>query len=137
MNPNMACFNLSWYMPIIRLVTIQIDFIIYMTLAILPVIYQVYLLHYYVIKFVSGFGQVGGFSVYTNSIDFHDISEILLKVALNIIILAPLSSIVHYIWGIYFDCSVSTFFRLDFRNCKTSKCNNGLLKWLFWCRNIN
>jgi len=83
-------------MPIIRLVTIQIDFIIYMMLAILPVIYQVYLIHYYVIKFVSGFGQVGGFSVYTNNIDRHDISEILLKVALNTIIIAPchLSSII-------------------------------------------
>jgi hypothetical protein len=43
-------------------------------------------LQHYVIKVVSDLWQVGGFSVSsTNKTDSHDINELLLKVALNII----------------------------------------------------
>ena len=50
------------------------------------------------IKFVVDLRQVGGFllvlqSPPTNKIDSHDIREILLKVALNIIVLANLCSL--------------------------------------------
>ena len=56
---------------------------------------EVYSIHYYVIKFVSDFRQVGGFSLgtpisSTNKIDRHDIAEILLKVVLNTITLFKL-----------------------------------------------
>ena len=50
-----------------------------------------YSIKYYVIKFVSDLRQVGGFFPpdtqvsYTNKTDRHDITEILLKVALNTI----------------------------------------------------
>jgi hypothetical protein len=45
-----------------------------------------YSVQHYVIKFVSGLRQVGGFS--TNETDCHDITEILLKVALKTVSLA-------------------------------------------------
>ena len=58
---------------------------------------EVYTIQYYVIKLVSDLQQVGGYSGFsTNKIDRHDITKILLKVALNII---PLTSIFHYISG--------------------------------------
>ena len=49
-----------------------------------------YSIHHFVIKFVNGLRQVGGFSLgtpvtYTNKTDHHDVAEILLKVALNTI----------------------------------------------------
>jgi hypothetical protein len=50
---------------------------------------EVYSIQQYVIKFVSVLRQVGGFLGYsvisTNKTDRHDITEILLKVALNTI----------------------------------------------------
>ena len=46
---------------------------------------EVYLTKHYVIKFVSYLRQVGGFLSSTNKGDRHDIDEILLKVARNII----------------------------------------------------
>jgi hypothetical protein len=45
---------------------------------------NVYLIQYYVIKFVSDLEQVDVFSI--NKTDRHDITKILLKVALNTII---------------------------------------------------
>ena len=55
-----------------------------------------YSIQHYVIKFVSDFGQVGGFlqdtSVSsTNKTDSHDITEMLLKAALNTLISLDLS----------------------------------------------
>ena len=55
-----------------------------------PVHGEVYWIQHYAIKFVSDLRQVGGFSPGTavssaNKTDRHDIAEILLKVALNII----------------------------------------------------
>ena len=55
-----------------------------------PVHGKVYLIQHYVVKFVSYLRQVCGFSPGTpvssiNKIDCHDITEILLKVALNTI----------------------------------------------------
>jgi hypothetical protein len=54
-----------------------------------PVRGEVYSIQHYVIKFVSDLRQVGGFLVTsvssTNKTDRHDITEILLKVALNTI----------------------------------------------------
>ena len=49
---------------------------------------EVYSIQHYVIKFISDLRQVGGFSSgtpisSTNKTDFHDITEILLKVAFN------------------------------------------------------
>ena len=50
---------------------------------------KVYLVRHYVIKFVNDFPQVGGFLralwfiTSTNITDLHDITEILLNVALN------------------------------------------------------
>ena len=51
---------------------------------------EVYSIQHYVIKFISDFRQVGGFLLVipvssTNITDRHDITEILLKVALNTI----------------------------------------------------
>ena len=51
---------------------------------------EVYSIQHYVIKFVSDLRQVGGFLLFssvssTNKTDRHDMAEILLKVALNII----------------------------------------------------
>ena len=58
---------------------------------------EVYSIQHYVIKFVSDLRQVGGFKIYpgtpvssTYKTDRHDITEILLKVALNIITPNPL-----------------------------------------------
>jgi hypothetical protein len=53
---------------------------------------EVYSMHHYVIKFVSDLQQVSGFPPgfpvsYTIKTDCHDITEILLKVALSIITL--------------------------------------------------
>jgi hypothetical protein len=52
-----------------------------------PVGGEVYSIQHYVIKFVSDFLQVRGFPCtpvsFTNKTDSHDISEIMLKVALN------------------------------------------------------
>ena len=55
---------------------------------------EVYSIQHYVIKFVSEFRQVGGFSPdifvsSTNKTYRHDITEILLKVALNTIMITP------------------------------------------------
>ena len=55
-----------------------------------PVHGEVHWIQHYAIKFVSDLRQVGGFSPGTavssaNKTDRHDIAEILLKVALNII----------------------------------------------------
>jgi hypothetical protein len=55
-----------------------------------PVRGEVYSIQHYVIKFVSEFRQVSGFSTgtpvsSTNKTDLHDRTEILLKVALNTI----------------------------------------------------
>ena len=51
-----------------------------------PVHGEVYWIQHYVIKFVSDLRQVSGISVSSiNKTDHHDITEILLKVALNII----------------------------------------------------
>jgi hypothetical protein len=49
----------------------------------------VYSIQHYVIKFVSDLRQVGDFHLVsaTNKTDSHDITEILLKVALNTIII--------------------------------------------------
>jgi|JYMV01.1.fsa_nt_gi methylthioribose-1-phosphate isomerase len=62
-----------------------------------PVHGEVYLIQHYVIKFASDLLQVGGFSLSTpvsstNKTDRHDITEILLKVALNTIIQTKPSS---------------------------------------------
>jgi hypothetical protein len=53
-----------------------------------PVHGEVYSTQYYVIKFVSDLRQVGGFLQFSppNKTDSHDITDIFLKVALNIII---------------------------------------------------
>jgi hypothetical protein len=49
-----------------------------------PVHGEMYSIQHYVIKFVSDLRQVGGFlQVLTNKTDCHDLTEILLKVALN------------------------------------------------------
>jgi putative component of membrane protein insertase Oxa1/YidC/SpoIIIJ protein YidD len=49
---------------------------------------KVYSIHHYVTKCVSDLRQVGGFPVSsTNKTDHHDITDILLKLALNTIIL--------------------------------------------------
>ena len=61
-----------------------------------PIHGKVYSMHHYVIKFVSDLQQVCGFSPgfpVSNTIktDCHDITEILLKVALNTITLTPLT----------------------------------------------
>jgi hypothetical protein len=51
---------------------------------------EVYSIQHYAIKFVSDLWQVTGFSGYSNNkTDSHDITEILLKVALNTINLTP------------------------------------------------
>jgi hypothetical protein len=51
---------------------------------------KVYLIQHYVIKFVSDLWQISGFlwvsSTTGNNTDHHDITEILLKVALNSIV---------------------------------------------------
>jgi hypothetical protein len=57
-----------------------------------PVHGEVYSIQYYVIKFVSDWRQVGGFSPgipvsFTNKTKLHDVIEIYLKNALNTIIL--------------------------------------------------
>jgi hypothetical protein len=62
-----------------------------------PVHGEVYSIQHYVIKFASDLLQVGGFSLgtpvsSTDKTDRHDITEILLKVALNTIIQAQPSS---------------------------------------------
>ena len=62
-----------------------------------PVHGEVYSIQHYVIKFASDLLQVGGFSSSTpvsstNKTDRHDITEILLKVALNTIIQTKPSS---------------------------------------------
>ena len=62
-----------------------------------PVHGEVYSIQHYVIKFASDLLQVGGFSLgtpvsSTNKTDRHDITEILLKVALNTIIQTKPSS---------------------------------------------
>ena len=49
-----------------------------------PIHGEVYLIQHYVIKCVSDLWHIGGFSS-SNKTDRHDISEILLKVALNTI----------------------------------------------------
>jgi hypothetical protein len=46
---------------------------------------EVYSIQHYVIKFVCDLRQVGGFLFFTNKTDHHDISEILLRLALNTI----------------------------------------------------
>jgi len=56
-----------------------------------PIHGEVYSIQHYMIKFVSDLRQVGGFLLGTlvssiNTTDRHDITEILLKVALNTII---------------------------------------------------
>jgi hypothetical protein len=58
-----------------------------------PAHVKVYSIQYYMTKFVSDLQQVGGYSPgnpvsSTNKTDCHDIADILLKVALNTIILA-------------------------------------------------
>jgi len=55
---------------------------------------EVYLMQHYVIKFVSDLRQVGGFLLVLRfpppvKLTRHDITEILLKVALSIITLTP------------------------------------------------
>ena len=62
-----------------------------------PVHGEVYSIQHYVIKFASDLLQVGGFSLgtlvsSTDKTDRHDITEILLKVALNTIIQTKPSS---------------------------------------------
>ena len=62
-----------------------------------PVHGEVYSIQHYVIKFASDLLQVGGFSpstlvTSTDKTDRHDITEILLKVALNTIIQTKPSS---------------------------------------------
>jgi len=55
-----------------------------------PAYGEVYSIQHYVIKFVSDLWQVGGFPwVSINKTDCHNITEILLKVALNIITHPP------------------------------------------------
>ena len=53
---------------------------------------KVYFIQHYVIKFISDLRHVDGFLWvlrYTNKTDYHDITEILLKVALNTVTLTP------------------------------------------------
>jgi hypothetical protein len=55
---------------------------------------EVYTIQYYVMKFVGDMRQIGGFLQGTpvsiiNKSDHHEITEILLKVALNTIALIP------------------------------------------------
>jgi hypothetical protein len=56
---------------------------------------EVYSIQHYAIKFVSELQEVGGFSQVSsiNKTDSHNITEILLKVALNTITLTPLTEI--------------------------------------------
>ena len=56
---------------------------------------EVYSIQHYAIKFVSELQEVGGFSPVSsiNKTDSHNITEILLKVALNTITLTPLTEI--------------------------------------------
>jgi hypothetical protein len=56
-------------------------------LFVVPVHSEVYSIQHYVINFVSDFRPVGGFLrvLCTNKTDCHDITEILLKMALNTI----------------------------------------------------
>ena len=65
-----------------------------------PVHGEVYSIQHYVISFVSDLWQVGGFSPgtlvsSTNKTDSHDITEIVLKVALNIYNSNPNSNRIH------------------------------------------
>ena len=60
---------------------------------------EVYSIQHYVIKFVSDLWQVGGFLLSsplssTNKTDCHDITEILLQVALNTITLTQKGNII-------------------------------------------
>jgi len=63
---------------------------------------EVYSIQQYVIKFVSDLRQVNGFLLvsFTNKIDCHDITEILLKVALNILILTHTWTYIHAVFTI-------------------------------------
>jgi hypothetical protein len=58
---------------------------------------EVYSIQHYVIQFVSDLRKVGGFSgtlvPSTNKTDSHDITEILLKVVLTLIIITSLSNV--------------------------------------------
>ena len=93
-----------------------------------PVHGEVYSIQHYVIKFVNDLRQV--FS--TNKTERHDITDILLKVALNIITLAPcltlppclhqsrkLRTLVYAVKGVTF-VSISTIFAIRFFSCSES-----------------
>ena len=86
----------------IQIVTKNIDvWTIYFSPFALPIHGEVYSIQHYVVKFVSDLRQVDGFLwvlrfLSTNKTDYHDITEILLKVALNTITI--LLSIIHLIW---------------------------------------
>jgi hypothetical protein len=63
-------------------------------------VHGVYSIKHYVIKFVSGLRQIGGFLLVlrfssTNKTDRHDITKIILKVSLNTIRLTHISQLVH------------------------------------------
>jgi hypothetical protein len=64
------------------------------------------LIQHYVIKFVSDLPQVSGFLRALNKTDGHDITEMLLNVALNTITLRPTPMIVGMSWSamLLFEC---------------------------------
>jgi hypothetical protein len=78
---------------------------------------EMYLIQYYVIKFVSDLWQVGVFFrgtlvSSTNRTNCHDITEILLKVALNTITLTPLPLILLYCYLLRCICTINSYTRI-------------------------
>ena len=83
---------------------------------------KVYSIQHYIMKFVSYLRQVSGFLRVssTNKTDCHNITEILLKVALNIITLIPL---MHKIYKFNIEMLISL--RKKVFNCLTLQSNQG------------
>jgi hypothetical protein len=94
---------------------------------------EVYSIQHYVIKFVSYLWQVGGFFVVssTNKTDRYNITEILLKVALNTITqnLKNIDQI--KIYTRINEAMLHTLFSLQDRNKKLVYCE-WVCEWLLW-----
>jgi hypothetical protein len=91
-NPGPVVVMLIWYLDL--QIPIQSVPITTKVMSLNPVHGEAYMLQHYVIKFVSDLWPVGGFFPdtlvsSTNKTDCHNVTEILLKVALNTINLNP------------------------------------------------